>query len=108
MLKSCFVALTSDISCFSFSGLLCSNHAYFYFVGRGGLANSKPSPSPMVSGLQRDTSQVNTLTELGKKLLEAAKVGDANRVRRLMAVGAPFASDGVCILLWLLGFTCVK
>lgn len=62
--------------------------------GRGGLANSKPSPPPVVSGLQRDTSQVTTLTELGKKLLEAAKVGDTSQVRRLMAIGAPFASDG--------------
>lgn len=84
------------------------------FIGTGGLANSKPPAPPVVSGLQRDTSQVTTLTELGKKLLEAAKVGDTSQVRRLMAIGAPFASDGVCIemlfhfeiLLWVLKFLC--
>ena len=41
---------------------------------------------------------MTTLTELGKKLIEAARVGDTSQVRRLMAIGAPFASDGVGIL----------
>ncbi|XP_042236924.1 GA-binding protein subunit beta-1-like isoform X2 [Homarus americanus] len=37
---------------------------------------------------------MTTLTELGKKLVAAAKVGNTSQVRRLMAIGAPFASDG--------------
>ncbi|CAL4069557.1 unnamed protein product [Meganyctiphanes norvegica] len=43
---------------------------------------------------QRDNSQVTTLTELGKKLVAAAKVGNTSQVRRLMAIGAPFATEG--------------
>lgn len=46
------------------------------------------------TGYQRDNSQVTTLTELGKKLVAAAKVGNTSQVRRLMAIGAPFATEG--------------
>lgn len=63
--------------------------------GSGGSANKPP---PVVHErpitFHRDNSHVTTLTELGKKLVAAAKVGNTSQVRRLMAIGAPFASDG--------------
>ncbi|KAK8749699.1 hypothetical protein OTU49_015484, partial [Cherax quadricarinatus] len=63
--------------------------------GSGGSANSSLPVTPERSPtFQHDNSQVTTLTELGKKLVAAAKVGNTNQVRRLMAIGAPFASDG--------------
>ncbi|KAK8407503.1 hypothetical protein O3P69_002210 [Scylla paramamosain] len=62
--------------------------------GAGGSANIKRPVSSEPLNLQRDNSHMTTLTELGKKLIEAARVGDTNQVRRLMAIGAPFASDG--------------
>ncbi|XP_076064348.1 ada2a-containing complex component 3 isoform X2 [Oratosquilla oratoria] len=43
---------------------------------------------------ERDQTHVVTLTDLGKKLLLAARVGDTSQVRRLMAIGAPFSSEG--------------
>ncbi|KAK8749702.1 hypothetical protein OTU49_015484 [Cherax quadricarinatus] len=64
--------------------------------GSGGSANSSLPVTPERSPtFQHDNSQVTTLTELGKKLVAAAKVGNTNQVRRLMAIGAPFASDGL-------------
>lgn len=61
----------------------------------GGSANSgSPGPPERPPTFQRDNSQMTTLNELGKKLLAAAKVGNTSQVRRLMAIGAPFASDG--------------
>ncbi|XP_063592121.1 GA-binding protein subunit beta-1-like [Penaeus indicus] len=61
----------------------------------GGSANSgSPGPPERAPTFQRDNSQMTTLNELGKKLLAAAKVGNTSQVRRLMAIGAPFASDG--------------
>ncbi|XP_042871998.1 ankyrin repeat and KH domain-containing protein 1-like isoform X1 [Penaeus japonicus] len=61
----------------------------------GGSANSgSPGPPERPPAFQRDNSQVTTLNELGKKLLAAAKVGNTSQVRTLMAIGAPFASDG--------------
>ncbi|XP_045609766.2 serine/threonine-protein phosphatase 6 regulatory ankyrin repeat subunit B isoform X1 [Procambarus clarkii] len=63
--------------------------------GSGGSANNQPHiTSERSSTFQRDNSQVKTLTELGKKLVAAAKVGNTSQVRRLMAIGAPFASVG--------------
>ncbi|XP_045131400.1 poly [ADP-ribose] polymerase tankyrase-2-like isoform X2 [Portunus trituberculatus] len=62
--------------------------------GAGGSANIKRPVSSEPLNLQRDNSHMTTLTELGKKLIEAARVGDTSQVRRLMAIGAPFASDG--------------
>lgn len=100
--KVCSLVSYSDLLTYILFFILVNYFALIIlscFIGTGGLANSKPAvPPPVVSGLQRDTSQVTTLTELGKKLLEAVKVGDTNQVRRLMAIGAPFATDGVCAL----------
>lgn len=68
----------------------------FFYTVTGGSANSgSPGPPERPPTFQRDNSQVTTLNELGKKLLAAAKVGNTSQVRRLMAIGAPFASDGV-------------
>lgn len=62
--------------------------------GAGGSANIKRPVSSEPLKLQRDNSHMTTLTELGKKLIEAARIGDTNQVRILMGIGAPFASDG--------------
>ncbi|KAG7160567.1 GA-binding protein subunit beta-1-like [Homarus americanus] len=63
--------------------------------GTGGTANNPPPVAlDRSSAFQRDNSHMTTLTELGKKLVAAAKVGNTSQVRRLMAIGAPFASDG--------------
>lgn len=47
-----------------------------------------------------------SLVDLGKKLLEAARAGQDDEVRILMANGAPFTTDWVMILmLWCLLFS---
>lgn len=37
-----------------------------------------------------------SLVDLGKRLLEAARKGEDDEVRKLMASGAPFTTDWVC------------
>lgn len=37
-----------------------------------------------------------SLVDLGKRLLEAARKGEDDEVRTLMANGAPFTTDWVC------------
>ena len=87
-----FMAFVYYFVCMVTSTLPC-------LAGAGESANIKRPVTSEPIGLQRDSSHVTTLTELGKKLVEAAKVGDTNQVRRLMAIGAPFASDGVNIII---------
>lgn len=41
-----------------------------------------------------------SLVDLGKKLLEAARAGQDDEVRILMANGAPFTTDWVMRILW--------
>ena len=43
-----------------------------------------------------------SLVDLGKRLLEAAKVGQTDEVRTLMSNGAPFTTDWVRLLLYFL------
>lgn len=38
------------------------------------------------------------VADLGKRLLEASRKGNAEEVRQLMATGAPITTDWVCIL----------
>jgi len=49
------------------------------------------------------TSNLSTTTlslvDLGKRLLDASKRGDASEIRNLMSSGAPFTTDWVCRLL---------
>ncbi|XP_068229027.1 GA-binding protein subunit beta-1-like [Palaemon carinicauda] len=64
----------------------------------GGSANTANAPIPSVSEqpkvVVRDSLHLTTITELGKRLVAAAKGGNVALVRKLMAVGAPFISDG--------------
>ena len=39
-----------------------------------------------------------SLVDLGKQLLEAAKLGQTDQVRALMAGGAPFTTDWVFVI----------
>ncbi|XP_066988811.1 uncharacterized protein Atac3 isoform X3 [Macrobrachium rosenbergii] len=64
----------------------------------GGSANTANTSTPNVNEqpkvVVRDTLHLTTITELGKRLVAAAKAGNVALVRKLMAVGAPFISDG--------------
>lgn len=47
-----------------------------------------------------------SLVDLGKRLLEAARKGEDDEVRTLMANGAPFTTDWVCWRDTDVGFLC--
>ncbi|KAK7083139.1 Ga binding protein beta chain [Halocaridina rubra] len=59
-------------------------------TSNGSISNVKVHPKTTL----RNTSHGTPITELGKKLVAAAKEGNVNLVRELMARGAPFISDG--------------